>query len=265
MSRPLPIRLITTRLAALMLLPLAACIASADSATAPAKKSPHAAKSQPPAAGKPKKAIYFTPDDGQNPWVVSAGANAVAVDTDGIHLWQRKPENTINYAFAALPLDMQGTGAWQVGFDVRFGNLGTCPTAVAVCGGDKIIGWVGADNYYNALGSFFGKDFFTDVDRGVFPTPDREWHHFDFVGDGATVTILRDGKAVGVCDSKVRPDSLEVGQVHVVFGMKPAYLQQTETWVKGVDAEYDTSKADKAGAKAAPLVPATHTDQPSTI
>jgi hypothetical protein len=209
-----------------------------------------AAPAAKPAPPKAKGPTYFPPDDGQAAWAVAPGANLITVDADGIYMRQRKAENTINYAFATLPIDMPGTGAWTVDFDVKFGDLGTCPTAVALCAGNKIIGWVGADSYYKVMGSFFGKDFFTDVRQGVFPLADRAWHHFQFVSDGKTIAILRDGKAIGECPSTARPDSLEVGQVHMVFGMSPAYLQQTETWVKGVDAEYeDATPAHKSAPK----------------
>jgi len=219
------IRCLLTLLCFATLAPVTAPALADGPAAAPAAKAqtPNATYTNPAAVGQ------------KGEWRVSPGANTVMVSGDEVLVRQREPRNTTNYALAIKGLTVPAQGAWKVSFDLRMGELGTTTSGVGLYAGEALIGWVGADNYYKVLGSFFGNDFFTKVDNSLFPLADARWHAFEFRGgEGGKVSIWRDGKQVASADRDLRPDAIKVGQVHLLFRETPPSLQQSELWVRNI-------------------------------
>ncbi|MBC8139430.1 MAG: hypothetical protein H8F28_26430 [Fibrella sp.] len=194
----------------------------------------------PPTQAKTENAVYTDPATAnqQTLWSVSPGANTVTVSGDEVYLSQREPRNTSRYAIATKGISVGQKGAWRVSFSLRMGELSSTPSAVALYSGNQIIGWVGADNHYRVLGTFFGKDYFDKLDLSVFPLADNRWHTITFASkDGETTTIERDGKTIAKTKSALRPDTIKVGQIHLLFEHNPPNLQQSEIYMRGLRVE----------------------------
>jgi hypothetical protein len=167
-------------------------------------------------------------------WVVTKGVNPAEVSAQAIHLTQADPKDTTAYTSATATLPLQGSPAWRVSFDVRFGQLRSAGASVRLIRGNgatgisgTTIGTVGADGWYKGMGVSLGAD-------NRFGRPaDALWHHFVYDCDGRTLAVWHDGAEVAEGRALGTPDRIAVGSWW--DGQGPAG-QQTEVWLRDVRA-----------------------------
>ncbi len=188
------------------------------------------------ASGAPRSDVK-TPRSGNTEnlrWTVSTGASRVAFRPNRLTIKPRTLQPTTDYSLATANWKPTEQAAWRVAFDVRYGRLGTVGTGVGLYSAGTLIGWAGADSWYNVLGVFFGKEFFIDASRKTLPRADRHWHRIEFRGENGQVSVWRDGVKLGERSLSTAPDSLKVGEIHALFGEAPPVQIQSELEVRVV-------------------------------
>ena len=168
-------------------------------------------------------------------WVINAGAQLVKIDTAGIHIDEPNLNKLTYQGLVSTTANLPKGKPWQITFDLKFGQLRSAGSGICLFDGNNVVGWVGADGWYKKMGCFVGKD------NGVAgPDANTDWHHFDFISDGMTLTIKEDGTKVGSGGQSGTPDMIKIGDMFNPFrspGEQPTTMpagQQSELWVKDV-------------------------------
>ena len=175
-------------------------------------------------------------------WIVNAGAHLVQINTDGVHINQPDLTELTYQGIASTRLNLPKGRPWQITFDLKFGQLRSAGSGICLFDGNNVVGWVGADVWYKKMGCFVGKG-----NEVAGPDANTDWHHFDFISDGTTLTIKEDETKVGSGGQSGTPDMIKIGDMFNPFrspGEQPTTMpggQQTELWVK--DVSFSSSPA----------------------
>lgn len=200
-------------------------------------------------------------------WVVNAGAHLVQINTAGVHINQSDLTELTYQGIASTRLNLPKGKPWQITFDLKFGQLRSAGSGICLFDGNSVVGWVGADGWYKKMGCFVGKD------NGVAGSDaNTNWHHFNFISDGTTLTIKEDGTKIGSGEQSGTPDMIKIGDIFNPFrspGEQPTKApagQQTELWVKDVgfssSSAAPSNKAFVVSMKARPQLTIASTAEP---
>lgn len=166
-------------------------------------------------------------------WQFTSGDNTVTASSQGIHVTQRLPANTTQFANASAKLLVANASAWKVSFNVRFGVLRPLGAVVRLYKGNDTIGWVGADGWFKHMGVSTG-----DHDSKLDVPADTDWHHIEYDCSGRTISVWHNGQKIGEGISQGTPDRIFVGSSSPG---KNVATQQTEVWLRNVQEEVMTA------------------------
>ena len=157
-------------------------------------------------------------------WSLNKGDNIIEATSMGIHVKQRDAKDTNAFALARKKLNFAAKSPWRVAFDVRYGQIQPVASTVKLGIGDALIGAVAADA--KGMDVYLGND----TTKLVQPT-DSEWHHFEFICDGATTSVWHNGVKLHEEPTQGTPDTLIVG----AWSEGKWLSRQGELWMRSLE------------------------------
>lgn len=152
-------------------------------------------------------------------WSITQGTNSVTLSSEGLHIISHVAPAP-SEASAIRPLSIPSGLPWEVSFDVR---LMSVPGSMSVhlMHSDHDVGWMGADGFYKAMSAFTGTG--NAHMAGTHPI-DAAWHHFEYVSDGATLSVWKDGQQEGEGPSQETPNAVRVTSLSSELWMRNVHF-----------------------------------------